>query len=258
MHGLGEAQLLAVLDEHRLVADEGVMPGGGVGLGEQVDVVHRQPAVPDRFGQHRHRGEVVGAAQVAARSGQRRGGVAGEARRGGAGTIRPPHTTPIPPRAHRGGGRVEAVPGALQPDRQLVQGIVGEGVDVEVGEGVDHVVELVDDCGPHATILSNWCTTRNHVCRRFLARFRPLSPPDASGRADRTAGSQPAGRTHSGPATATSQGSARRVGAVVAGTAGHAFRDPCSAQRFPNRRATGPSEAQRSPRPRPATSASAA
>ena len=60
---------VALLDEHRLVVDEGVVPGGGVGLGEQVDVVHRQPALPDRRGQHRHGGEVVGAAQVAAAPG---------------------------------------------------------------------------------------------------------------------------------------------------------------------------------------------
>ena len=48
-------------DGRRAMAHEGVVAGGGVGVGEEVDVVHRQPASGDRLGQHRHAREAVGA-----------------------------------------------------------------------------------------------------------------------------------------------------------------------------------------------------
>ena len=173
-------------------------------------MVHRQPAIADRIGQHRHGGEVVGAAQSRRARGSDVEVSRAEARRRRSGSrlIATHHADPIARRtvAVAASRRCRA---RCSPDRQVVQGIVGEGVDVDGSEGVDHVVELVDDPGPHAMILSNWCTRRQPVSRRCLVRFRPLSPPDASGRANRTAGSQPAGRTHSGPATATSQRSAR-------------------------------------------------
>ena len=70
-HGLAVTQGGAVVDEHRFVTGEVVMPGGAVRPGQQLDVIHRQPALGHGSRGDRHHGEGAGPRQVAAGGGQR-------------------------------------------------------------------------------------------------------------------------------------------------------------------------------------------
>ncbi len=138
---LGVTQVGAHPDEQGLVAHEQVVTVGLVGVGEQVDGVHRHPPVGHRRRGGGHRGEAAGAAQLDSGRGQRRPGVAGQARRGGARPVAGPNSGRVPAGQQPGPGAGETVARSLQADHDGVELGVGKGVGVDVGELGDGLVE---------------------------------------------------------------------------------------------------------------------
>jgi hypothetical protein len=53
------------------------------------------------------------------------------------------------------------VPCPLQSDHELVELTVREGVDIDVGDGVDGFVQPLEHLHRHARTLSNWRSENN-------------------------------------------------------------------------------------------------